>query len=114
MHARLISLLAILRWTALLAPMAVAVGSASAFFLWALDAVTRVRFANPGLLFLLPIAGLCIGMLYHLYGKSADGGNNLLIDEIHQPGVGVPKRMALIWSIEWVPASSLTHTLHKA
>lgn len=94
MHARLIPLLAILRWTALLAPMAVAVGSASAFFLWALDAVTRVRFANPGLLFLLPIAGLCIGMLYHLYGKSADGGNNLLIDEIHQPGAGVPRRMA--------------------
>ena len=94
MHARLIPLLAILRWTALLVPMAVAVGSASAFFLWSLDAVTRVRFANPGLLFLLPIAGLCIGMLYHLYGKSADGGNNLLIDEIHQPGAGVPRRMA--------------------
>lgn len=94
MHARLIPLFAILRWTALLVPMAVAVGSASAFFLWALDAVTRVRFANPGLLFLLPIAGLCIGMLYHLYGKSADGGNNLLIDEIHQPGAGVPRRMA--------------------
>ncbi len=86
--------LAILRWTALLVPMAIAVGSASAFFLWALDAVTRLRFANPGLLFLLPIAGLCVGLLYQLYGKSADGGNNLLIDEIHQPGAGVPRRMA--------------------
>ena len=29
-----------LRWLALLAPMAIAVGSASAFFLWTLDAVT--------------------------------------------------------------------------
>ncbi|MES2925057.1 MAG: voltage-gated chloride channel family protein [Verrucomicrobiota bacterium] len=83
-----------LRWLALLVPLAVTVGSASAFFLWALDAVTRVRFANPGLLFLLPIAGLCIGLLYQLYGRSADGGNNLLIDEIHRPGAGVPRRMA--------------------
>ncbi len=83
-----------LRWLALLAPMAIAVGSASAFFLWTLDAVTRARFAYPGLLFLLPIAGLCVGMLYQLYGKSADGGNNLLIDEIHEPGAGVPRRMA--------------------
>ena len=74
--------------------MAVAVGSASAFFLWALDAVTRVRFSYPGLLFLLPVGGLFVGALYQLYGRSAGGGNNLLIDEIHQPGAGVPKRMA--------------------
>ena len=87
-------LTATLRWLALLAPLAIAVGSASAFFLWALDAVTRIRFANPGLLFLLPIAGLCVGLLYRLYGKSAGGGNNLLIDEIHQPAAGIPRRMA--------------------
>lgn len=83
-----------LGWTVILLLLAVAVGSASAFFLWALDAVTRVRFAHPGLLFLLPVAGLFIGALYQLYGKSASGGNNLLIDEIHQPGAGVPSRMA--------------------
>ncbi len=85
---------ATLRWLAILAPLAIAVGSASAFFLWALDAVTLVRFAKPWLLYLLPVAGLCVGLLYHLYGKSADGGSNLLIDEIHQPGAGVPRRMA--------------------
>jgi H+/Cl- antiporter ClcA len=94
MNARLIPLISILRWTAILVPLAVAVGSASAFFLWALDAVTRVRFAHPGLLFLLPVGGLFVGTLYQLYGKSAAGGNNLLIDEIHQPGAGVPRRMA--------------------
>lgn len=94
MNARLIPLIAILRWTAMLVPLAAAVGSASAFFLWALDAVTRVRFAHPGLLFLLPIGGLFVGTLYQLFGKSAAGGNNLLIDEIHQPGAGVPRRMA--------------------
>jgi H+/Cl- antiporter ClcA len=94
MNARLIPLAAILRWTALLVPLGAAVGSASAFFLWALDAVTRARFAHPGLLFLLPIGGLFVGAIYQLYGRNAAGGNNLLIDEIHQPGAGVPRRMA--------------------
>ena len=85
---------AAVRWVAILVPLAAVIGSASAFFLWALDALTRLRFACPGLLFLLPIAGLCVGLIYRLYGKSASGGNNLLIDEIHQPGAGVPRRMA--------------------
>ncbi|GAA5130760.1 voltage-gated chloride channel family protein [Luteolibacter yonseiensis] len=84
----------ILRWTAILVPLAAVVGTASAFFLWALDAVTRLRFANPWLLFLLPVGGLLVGMIYQRVGKSAAGGNNLLIDEIHQPGAGVPRRMA--------------------
>jgi H+/Cl- antiporter ClcA len=83
-----------LGWTIVLFALALAVGSASAFFRWALDAVTLVRFDKPWLLYLLPVAGLFVGLIYHLYGKSANAGNNLLIDEIHQPGAGVPKRMA--------------------
>jgi len=94
MKALSLQLLASLKWLAILAPVAVTIGSASAFFLWALDAVTRLRFANPGLLFLLPVAGLFVGAIYQLYGRSAAAGNNLLIDEIHQPGAGVPRRMA--------------------
>ena len=89
-----VSLLAALKWLVILAPMAVVVGSASAFFLSALDTVTRIRFAHPGLIFLLPVGGLFVGALYQFYGKSASAGNNLLIDEIHQPGAGVPTRMA--------------------
>jgi H+/Cl- antiporter ClcA len=85
---------ATLKWLAILVPMAAAIGTASAFFIWSLDAVTRLRFAQPWLLYLLPLAGLVLGWLYHHHGKSASGGNNLLIDEIHQPGVGVPRRMA--------------------
>ena len=82
------------KWAAILACLAIVAGSASAFFLWALDAVTRVRFDKPWLLYLLPVAGLGIGLLYHLYGKSAVAGNNLIIDEIHRPAGGVPARMA--------------------
>ncbi len=94
MNARLLPVLSALKWLGILAPMAIVVGSASAFFLWALDAVTLVRFGKPWLLYLLPVAGLCVGLLYQFYGRSANGGNNLLIDEIHQPGAGVPRRMA--------------------
>jgi H+/Cl- antiporter ClcA len=86
--------LAAVKWLAILLPMAAVIGSASAFFLWSLDALTRIRFANPWLLWLLPLGGLAVGWLYHHHGQSAGGGNNLLIDEIHQPGAGVPRRMA--------------------
>lgn len=86
--------LASLKWLLILLPMAAVVGSASAFFLWSLDALTRVRFQNPGLIWLLPIGGLLVGWIYRVYGGSSAGGNNLLIDEIHQPGAGVPRRMA--------------------
>jgi H+/Cl- antiporter ClcA len=94
MTRRLSQITAAAKWLAILLTMAAAIGSASALFIWSLDAVTHVRFANPGLVFLLPLGGLAVGLLYHHWGKSANGGNNLLIDEIHQPAAGVPSRMA--------------------
>lgn len=84
----------LLRWTLLVLPLSVAAGSAVALFLWSLDAVTDVRFAHPWLLYLLPLAGVGIFFLYRWGGKQADAGNNLIIDEIHEPGAGVPLRMA--------------------
>lgn len=94
MIPRPFQLIAALKWLAVLIPMAATIGSASAFFLWSLDALTRLRFTNPWLLWLLPLGGFAVGWLYRHYGKNASGGNNLLIDEIHQPGAGVPRRMA--------------------
>jgi H+/Cl- antiporter ClcA len=84
----------LLRWTLLVLPVAVLAGSASALFLWALDQVTRLRWEHGWLLFLLPVAGVAIGWLYHAFGRRAEGGNNLIMDEIHEPGGGVPGRMA--------------------
>ena len=71
---------AALKWAALVIPMAMAVGSACAFFLWSLDAVTGLRFQNPWLLYLLPVAGVAVGLVYHRWGKSAEGGSNLIMD----------------------------------
>jgi len=83
-----------LKWLAMVVPMAMAVGSACAFFLWSLDRVAQIRFDRPWLLYLLPLGGVGVGLLYHHYGRSAEGGNNLIMDQIHQPGGGVPLRMA--------------------
>jgi H+/Cl- antiporter ClcA len=42
----------------------------------------------------LPLAGFAVGWLYLKWGQSVDAGNNLLIDEIHDPKKTVPLRMA--------------------
>jgi H+/Cl- antiporter ClcA/PII-like signaling protein len=82
------------RWTLLAIPVGIMVGSASAFFLWSLDQVTALRWAHPRLLYFLPAGGFLIWLLYQGLGKSVEGGNNLILDRIHEPGGGVPVRMA--------------------
>jgi H+/Cl- antiporter ClcA len=84
----------LIRWTLICLPVAVAIGSMVAFFLWLLNWAIQYRFSHPWLLYLLPLAGVCIHFLYRWYGQSAERGNNLIIDEIHEPGAGVPRRMA--------------------
>jgi len=84
----------VFKWLLILLPVAGAIGSACAFFLWSLDQVTALRWQNPWLLYLLPLAGLAVGAIYHWLGSSVAGGNNLIVEQIHQPGGGVPSRMA--------------------
>ena len=86
--------LSVLRWLLVLVPIAALIGTLCAAFLWSLDAVTRLRFAFPWLLYLLPMGGFGVGLLYHLTGRSVEGGNNLIVEQIHEPGGGVPLRMA--------------------
>lgn len=69
-------------------------GTAAAAFLGALDAVTTTRFSHPWLIALLPVAGLLSALAYRRLGGRAERGANLIIDEIHEPGGGVPLRMA--------------------
>ncbi len=84
----------LLRWTAIVAPVAAATGSLVALFLWLLDVATKTRWQHPSLLWFLPLAGVAIVLVYHRFGKESEGGNNLVMDRIHEPGGGVPKRMA--------------------
>lgn len=84
----------LLLWTLLVVPVGILAGSASALFLWSLDRATELRWQHGWLLFLLPVAGVAVGWAYHRFGRSAVGGNNLIIEQIHEPGGGVPRRMA--------------------
>jgi H+/Cl- antiporter ClcA len=83
-----------LKFTLIVIPVAVAIGSSVALFLWLLSWAIHFRFAHNWLLYLLPLAGITIYFIYKFFGRSAEKGNNLIIDEIHMPGGGVPKRMA--------------------
>jgi H+/Cl- antiporter ClcA len=84
----------VVKWLAIALPLGIVVGSAVAFFLWSLDHVTHLQWRYPWLLYLLPLAGVASGLMYHCWGKSAEAGNNLLMEQIHEPGGGVPGRMA--------------------
>jgi len=68
-------------------------------FLWSLERVTHIRFDQPWLLFLLPLAGAGVSILYSRFGGDSEGGANLLMDAIHGRRQGnnsivVPRRMA--------------------
>lgn len=93
--ARFINIAAqLFRWTLLVIPVSLIAGSLVALFLWLLEKAIQLRWANPWLLFLLPLAGILIYFLYKFLGRNSDAGNNLIMDEIHEPGGGVPARMA--------------------
>jgi H+/Cl- antiporter ClcA len=93
------------RWAWLATALGVLVGSACALFLYLLDWATQQRTQMPWLLFFLPVAGLVMVLLYEHLGSSAKGGNNLLLDAVHKPGGGVPRRMAPLILISTI----LTH-----
>jgi H+/Cl- antiporter ClcA len=82
------------QWTALGAFVGIACGVASAAFLTLLELVTNLRGTHAWLVYLLPVAGLGIGALYERWGSSIKGGNNLVIDTIHDDAPQIPLRMA--------------------
>lgn len=82
------------KWTLIASLVAALAGSASALFLFALDAATAARQARPEIIWLLPVAGFIVGWIYLRYGRAVEAGNNLLIDEIHDPKQVVPLRLA--------------------
>jgi H+/Cl- antiporter ClcA len=91
-------LIAPVKWLTLILAVAALAGSASAAFLAALDWATATRLAHPWLLAGLPLAGWAVAWVYWRIGQPVEAGNNLLIDEIHQPRQPIPLRMApLIW-----------------
>jgi H+/Cl- antiporter ClcA len=69
-------------------------GVASALFLALLDEATGLRERHPVIVYTLPLAGLVIGALYAKWGTPIRGGNNLVIDTVHEGDRQLPLRMA--------------------
>ena len=76
-------LLFILKWLFITIMTAGLVGSATAWFLIALDFVTIWRTNHIWVVNFLPLIGLGIGFAYHYFGADAKKGNDLIL-EIHQ------------------------------
>jgi H+/Cl- antiporter ClcA len=82
------------QWVLLGAAVGIVCGLASAFFLTALERVTRWRTGHEGIVYWLPLGGLVIGVLYSWLGAPIRGGYNLVLDTLHTDGKQVPVRMA--------------------
>jgi H+/Cl- antiporter ClcA len=87
-------LLAIARWIALGTLVGALCGAASALFLLLLARATEFRSGHEQIVYLLPLAGALVGFIYERFGQSIAGGNDLIIDTIHDDGPRLPLRMA--------------------
>ncbi|MFN5578379.1 MAG: chloride channel protein, partial [Akkermansiaceae bacterium] len=82
------------KWLIVLLALAAVIGSAAAFFLWSLDAVTKNRFENPWLIWLLPLVGCLMGFYYRFHGKSVHSANALIVDDFQNESTQIPSRLA--------------------
>jgi H+/Cl- antiporter ClcA len=80
--------------TGLALAVGLACGAASAAFLLLLEHATIVRGHHEALVYALPVAGIALGFVYERWGAPIKGGNNLVIDTIHDASPQIPLRMA--------------------
>lgn len=73
------------QWILITLVIASITGSIAALFLWSLEFVTQQRESHSLFIYLLPVAGLAVGLMYYFGAKNVEGGNNLLIKEMHTP-----------------------------
>ena len=81
------------RWLPVSGLVGVLAGSASALLLVSLALATTLRDAHPWLILLLGPAGGVVGLLYKHFGASVEKGNNLILEQVHQPTATIPLRM---------------------
>ncbi|WP_264551640.1 voltage-gated chloride channel family protein [Flavobacterium sp. N2038] len=87
-------LLSVPKWIIICALIGLFSGSASAFFLVALEWVTQFRIHHNWIIWLLPIGGFLVGLSYYYWGQSVVKGNNLLLEEYENPQKVIPFKMA--------------------
>lgn len=87
-------LLSLPKWILICALVGIFSGSASAFFLVALEWVTQFRMQHKWIIWLLPFGGFLVGLSYYYWGESVAKGNNLLLEEYEEPKKVIPFKMA--------------------
>jgi len=83
-----------LKWLFICVIIGALTGTASAWFLLALEWATQTREQNIWIIAFLPVAGLLISLMYQYLGENVVKGNNQLIEEIQNPQKTVPLIMA--------------------
>ena len=81
------------RWVCLAIPVGLMAGVLSAAFIEALDWATNTRTSRDWLIWLLPLAGLVVGVTYSTLGRGTERGSNLIIEQIHDHTTGIPGRI---------------------
>jgi H+/Cl- antiporter ClcA len=84
----------IFKWLCISLIIGTLVGTASAGFLQSLEWATNFRENHLWLIAFLPVAGFLVGLLYYYFGKDVEAGNNLLLENIHDPKEIIPFKMA--------------------
>jgi len=90
---QMLMLLDLIRWIPISAVVGMMAGTASAVLLVSLDYATRVREGHVWLILLLAPAGWLVGLMYKYVGSSVEAGNNLILEETHDPRATIPIRM---------------------
>lgn len=92
------------KWLILALVTGAVVGVVGVMFLFSINFVTDLRKAHEWLIFLLPLSGLLIVLLYHLSGVKKPQGTDLVLQAVRSPEP-IPFRMAPLIFISTV----LTH-----
>ena len=82
-----------LRWLLFAAAIGLAAGAVSTAFYYAFAWATNLRSGHPWLLFLLPVGGVAIVLLYRVCGMEKDGGTNLVLTTVRE-NTALPLRTA--------------------
>lgn len=83
-----------LKWIVICFVVGLFSGLASSLFLISLEWVSNYRDANLWIIWLLPLGGLSIGLMYYYFGKEVVKGNNLILEEYENPDEIIPLKMA--------------------
>lgn len=81
------------RWLPIALAVGATTGAAVTLFMWGLDFVTAYRELHPLIILGLPVAAAAVAWFYARYGATVEAGNNMILEEIHEPRKVVPARL---------------------